>query len=141
MIVYCEMHHWHHGDHYYGFLTCGDKRVELEGEISQSEADRLSRRENLPADAQYKAGEMCGKFFAEDRLKTAAIAQYKTLFPGATALILGDDVDPDPQPIWDGPFQHDAAELVADAIQYCGDEHAMNEIREDWEEILAQLGG
>jgi len=144
LIVYCEVYYWDRGtgwEHYYGWITCGSKRVELEDKITQSEADRFNRRTVLPAKAKYKAGEKIGKFFSEDRLKAAAIAQYKTIFPGATTLIHGDDVDPDPQPIWDGPYQKEVEALMIEMGIYRDKPHVIDDIRTDWKDILEELGG
>ncbi len=141
MIVYCEIIKWTYGEHHYGFLTCGSNQKQLEGDITQSEADRINRRDSLPPSAMYEAGEVMEKFFSEEKLKEAAIAQYKTLFPGATALIGGSDVDPDPQPIWDGPYQDEAEALIAEMGVYYDNPEVLDEIRGDWEDILAHLGG
>ncbi len=141
MIVYCEVINWTYGDHFYGFLSCGDKRVQLEGKVTPSEADRLNREDNLPITAMYEAWDMVGKFYSEERLKRAAVTQYKTLFPGATALIHGDPVDPDPQPIWDGPYQDVVKFLIKDSIDFYSDAEVMKDIRNNWEMLLKSLEG
>ncbi len=69
------------------------------------------------------------------------ITQWGDTVPGTTALIKGSDVDPDPQPIWDGPYQDEAEELMAEMGVYYDNPEVLDEIRGDWEDILAHLGG
>ncbi len=142
MIVYCHMMSWVgssvvSAEHYYAWLECKKVRHDLTHVLTQSEADRLNRRE---PGVNYVAGGTSSQFFDEERLKRAAIEQYKKVFPGATLLVYGDQITHEPQPILDGPLRiKSKINELADAARAINwwedDEDAMQIIQDEWKKL------
>lgn len=142
MIVYCHMMTWIgssvvSAEHYYAWLECEKIRHDLTHVLTQSETDRLNRRE---FGENYTVGEKSSQFVNEDRLKSSAIDQYREFFPGATILVYGDPITHEPQPILDGPpvITERINELAAaaKAINWWEeDEDAMQIIQDEWKKL------
>lgn len=49
------------------------------------------------------------------------------------------NVDPDPQPIWDGPYQEESKMLIIEMGIYHKNPIDLDDIRTDWENILKDL--
>lgn len=138
--------------HYYGKITCGQEKIEVERVLSEKEAAELnaSEKETHPISAfQYEAGDKTERFTSEKALIDAAKAQYKELFPQAEFLILGDSYVSQAQPIIAGDMDrlevkrineiHEEGESISgwDGSQ----RKRMRIITDEWRELFKKLIG
>jgi hypothetical protein len=141
-VVYCQITSWvgrvEGAEHYYVELVqrCGDEKT-LHHSLTLSEAERLNRRN---PDKRWLPGEDIRYFFDINRAVRAAVAGYKTMFPGAIILVEGASSSFEPQPILDGPKEVMAAinklvEQAEDIDWWEEDEKAMRVISEKWKTI------
>lgn len=87
--------------HHYGKLICGREHVELRRKLSRDDAEEMNRRWGI--DSAFKKGDFTQCFNTEDEIKKLACATFKTHFPDADVLILGNSACADPQIILIGP--------------------------------------
>jgi hypothetical protein len=133
-------------EHWYGTLV-GDrgpglysKEVELKHKLTESGAARMNRREG----GDWEAGEETNRFFREEQVREEALLRYKRMFPEATILVDGRHGVCDPQPVMDGPpkIMETANRFVEEANEigwWEGDEHAMEEICERWDDFWEEV--
>jgi hypothetical protein len=140
MIVYCEMKTWvgsasvWYAKHYYAKLVHGNERKELWYILTAEEAKALTKSEEDDEGARpYVVGDDTSRFLSEDRLKEAALAQYKEAYPGATILVYGEKCVCEPQIILDGP-----PELMA-TVNALYEEGEANNWWEDDEEVMEDI--
>ncbi len=107
--VYCSITSWVDcstvlGEHYYARLRCQNcDEIDLEYTIGKMEADKFNEPDIFGTSAEYKPGDRSTRFFCEEKLRRAAARRYKTLFPGASLLVVGCLYIAQPQEILDGP--------------------------------------
>ena len=89
--------------HFYGELKARNpyRAIELKRTLTTASARRLTRQHGKAF--QYLAGYQTIGFETEQEIIDLAIKTYKTHFPEATILILGDLIYAGPQKIIDGP--------------------------------------
>lgn len=125
--------------HYYGRLRGGDKRVDLEYKLSQAQATKLNKIDGKGY--TWKRGSTTSRFESEEDIIQAALAQYKTYFPGALALVLGDYSSAGPKWTIDGPpellgYGNDLWQEAEDMSWWDYDPTLMDRICNEWEKLI-----
>ena len=151
-VVFLHLRTWRetvpHAEHYYADLVRRKEHGGYEKDIKKlwhkltfSETERANRRCRREDGIPYEEGEEVGWFFDEQRAIEEAIAQYKTLFPGADVLVKGDVSIYEPQFVVDSPDADDMktlnelAQAAEDIDWWEEDEEAMQEICDKYRAI------
>ena len=107
--VYCSITSWVDcstvlGEHYYARLRRrGCDEIDLEYTIGKMEAGKFDEPDIFGTSAEYKSGDSSTRFFSEEKLRRLAVCRYRTLFPGASLLVVGRHYTAQPQEILNGP--------------------------------------
>ena len=126
--------------HYYGELKARNpyRAIELKRTLTAASARRLTKQHGK--DFQYRAGYETIGFETEQEIIDLAIKTYKTHFPEATVLILGDPVYAEPQKIIDGPKSAiKKADKLRAKYEECGEERnwrMSDSICDEWDKLL-----
>src|SRR3990167_6329937 len=126
--------------HYYGELKARNpyRAIELNRTLTAASARRLTKQHGK--DFQYRAGYETIGFETEQEIIDLAIKTYKTHFPEATVLILGDPVYAEPQKIIDGPKSAiKKADKLRAKYEECGEERnwrMSDSICDEWDKLL-----
>lgn len=128
------------GQHYYGRLRCGDKRVEIMRKLSAAEAYTINQQRGYEL---FEAGDGRSSFYLESDIVSKALQVWRDEFPAGTLLVKGGGpACAEPQEALAGP-----PELVAEInamYQHCeelgwwdgGHEDEMLEICNRWDQIV-----
>lgn len=148
--VYLEVSSWVGtsaigAQHYYGWLRSGDQEEQVKRVLTEAEAARLNKAERRMGRDEYaiwKPGDECPAFLDKEPLIAAAMASWKTLYPHADILVLGQRVVAEPQRILAGP--KDVMDRVNDWYDEMEwneyDPHALQDIGDDFREYWRALG-
>lgn len=124
------------GLHFYGTLIRHEdekrKTVEVVKILSQAEANLLGKT--------YEKGDLSSRFRVRDRLRQAAVAQYKRHWPRATYLMEGQLAVVEPQLVLDGPGKDELNALYekCELLGWWDKGHIeeVEEICEAWQALL-----
>ena len=127
--------------HFYGELRVRNpyRAIELKRTLTTASARRLTKQHGK--DFQYRVGYQTIGFETEQEIIDLAIKTYKTHFPEATVLILGDPVYAEPQKIIDGPKSviKKAEGLCAKYEGYRKDYRMADYICNEWDKLLESV--
>jgi hypothetical protein len=103
-IVYLEVSSWTGisigATHYYGKLTCGDKRVDVKYKLDSTKASMLNRKDRVKT---YRVGDDTNRFDSEHDVIEKALPIWRSFFPKGILLIKGSPSTASPQPVISGP--------------------------------------
>lgn len=154
-VVYLTLTTWKDfsfgAQHWYGRLNGKNpkKEVRVSKVVDQAMADALNvdYEDNLPLASlggEYKVGDTSERLFSREEVIEAARAMWKTEFPNARILVLGEYCV-DPELILEGPspFIEEANALFKEAEAagfWEGDEKVMKEVCAKWDILLHTYG-
>lgn len=89
-------------EHWYGKLHCSDesgiKSHELKRRITdQKEADHLNDKDDVSEFSSWKVGSETNRFQARKDVEVEVLRQWKAVFPGHDAVVVGNVACADPQ--------------------------------------------